>query len=284
MPRLSVRIVNRRLKRPFVISTGARTEQAGLEVSLTDQGVTGVGEASGVSYLGETADSLANQVEAVRPALEAGVTRGLEEACPLSVGQWDQGQPDGPELQRGGRRRDRPRAVRRAARPDGGERRRDADGRVLAEALERLEERGMPLDLVFLAMIERLRSIATSVRSGGRASSASAHPSPRTTWCTPRSGSSSRTPPAARACRAASPTSRSCSGASCPPSPPVLRTGPAPPSREVRLEARQESPQVAVERAVLAHRLVLTPDAKVENVRKAAVLTDVLESVPVPTV
>jgi MoxR-like ATPase len=36
--------------------------------------------------------------------------------------------------------------------------------------------------------------------------------------------------------------------------------------------------------AVLAHRLVLTPDATVENVDKRAVLASVLESVPVPTV
>ncbi|WP_254537044.1 AAA family ATPase [Halomarina litorea] len=35
---------------------------------------------------------------------------------------------------------------------------------------------------------------------------------------------------------------------------------------------------------VLAHRIVLTPDAKVENVRKAAVVADALDSVPVPTV
>ncbi|MGB9963952.1 AAA family ATPase [Halobacterium hubeiense] len=36
--------------------------------------------------------------------------------------------------------------------------------------------------------------------------------------------------------------------------------------------------------SVLAHRLVLTPDAAVENTEKREVLADVLESVPVPTV
>jgi MoxR-like ATPase len=35
---------------------------------------------------------------------------------------------------------------------------------------------------------------------------------------------------------------------------------------------------------VLAHRLVLTPDAKVENVGKRRVLREVLDGVPVPTV
>ncbi len=35
---------------------------------------------------------------------------------------------------------------------------------------------------------------------------------------------------------------------------------------------------------VLAHRLVLTPDAKVENVGKARVLGDVLDGIPVPTI
>ncbi|WP_254546197.1 AAA family ATPase [Halomarina pelagica] len=39
-----------------------------------------------------------------------------------------------------------------------------------------------------------------------------------------------------------------------------------------------------VARPVLAHRLVLTPDATVENVSKAAVVDDVLDAVPVPTV
>ncbi|PSP87707.1 ATPase [Halobacteriales archaeon QS_4_69_34] len=39
-----------------------------------------------------------------------------------------------------------------------------------------------------------------------------------------------------------------------------------------------------VARPVLAHRLVLTPDAAVENVDKRAIVESVLESVPVPTV
>ncbi|EMA39903.1 AAA family ATPase [Halococcus hamelinensis] len=40
----------------------------------------------------------------------------------------------------------------------------------------------------------------------------------------------------------------------------------------------------AIVPAVCAHRLVLTPDAAVENVEKRSVVADVLDSVPVPTV
>ena len=75
MPSLSVRVLSRPLKRPFVISTGARTVQPAVEVTVSEDGVRGVGEASGVSYLGETAQGLADQIEAVRGALEAGVDR-----------------------------------------------------------------------------------------------------------------------------------------------------------------------------------------------------------------
>jgi MoxR-like ATPase len=39
-----------------------------------------------------------------------------------------------------------------------------------------------------------------------------------------------------------------------------------------------------VARPVLAHRLVLTPDAAVEGVDKRSVIDDVLDDVPVPTV
>ncbi|MGJ3230223.1 MAG: dipeptide epimerase [Oceanicaulis sp.] len=75
MPDLIVRVLSRRLKRPFVISTGARTVQPAVQVILREDGAEGIGEASGVSYLGETAEGLAAQIEAVRPALEAGVDR-----------------------------------------------------------------------------------------------------------------------------------------------------------------------------------------------------------------
>lgn len=75
MPELAVRVLSRRLKRPFVISTGARTVQTAVQVVLRQDGVEGVGEASGVAYLGETAEGLAAQIEQVRGALEAGIDR-----------------------------------------------------------------------------------------------------------------------------------------------------------------------------------------------------------------
>jgi len=75
MPELIVRVVSRRLKRPFVISTGSRVVQTAVQVVLTEDGVEGVGEASGVSYRGETAQSLAAEIERVRGAIEDGLDR-----------------------------------------------------------------------------------------------------------------------------------------------------------------------------------------------------------------
>jgi L-alanine-DL-glutamate epimerase-like enolase superfamily enzyme len=75
MPKLAVRVLSRRLKRPFVISTGSRVVQTAVQVVLREDGVEGVGEASGVSYLGETAQSLAAQIESVRGAIEGGLDR-----------------------------------------------------------------------------------------------------------------------------------------------------------------------------------------------------------------
>jgi MoxR-like ATPase len=40
----------------------------------------------------------------------------------------------------------------------------------------------------------------------------------------------------------------------------------------------------AVAHAVMAHRIVLTPEARVENVQEVSVVETVLEDVPVPTV
>jgi MoxR-like ATPase len=39
-----------------------------------------------------------------------------------------------------------------------------------------------------------------------------------------------------------------------------------------------------IARPVLAHRVVLTPDARVDEVRKASIVEGVLDGVPVPTV
>ncbi|MCH8489538.1 MAG: dipeptide epimerase [Oceanicaulis sp.] len=75
MRHLQASIITRRLKRPFVIATGARTEQASISVTISQGRDVGYGEAVGVSYRGETAESMISQIEAVRDAVEAGADR-----------------------------------------------------------------------------------------------------------------------------------------------------------------------------------------------------------------
>jgi len=60
---------------PFHISGYVLDAARLVTVTLADGRYTGSGEASGVFYLGETPESMAAQIEAVRPAIEAGVTR-----------------------------------------------------------------------------------------------------------------------------------------------------------------------------------------------------------------
>jgi len=75
MVKLETCTVTRTLKRPFAISTGVRTHQDLVCVSVTADGLQGRGEAAGVSYLGETAASMLAQIEAVRGDVEAGAGR-----------------------------------------------------------------------------------------------------------------------------------------------------------------------------------------------------------------
>jgi len=64
------------LKEPFATSRGARSEAVTLVASLTDEaGRRGRGEACGVTYAGETPESMLAEIEAVRPAIEAGISR-----------------------------------------------------------------------------------------------------------------------------------------------------------------------------------------------------------------
>lgn len=65
MPNLNikVRISHPKLVRPFIISTGARTHQPVLSVTISDGRVIGRGQATGVRYLGETVESMAQQIE-----------------------------------------------------------------------------------------------------------------------------------------------------------------------------------------------------------------------------
>jgi len=61
---------------PFRISRGVEEALDVLVVTLRDEaGNLGRGEAAGVDYAGETIDTMRQQLAAVTPALEAGVTR-----------------------------------------------------------------------------------------------------------------------------------------------------------------------------------------------------------------
>ncbi len=75
MRHLQASIITRRLKRPFVIATGARTEQASIAITLSQGSDVGYGEAVGVSYRGETPETMLSEIEAVRGAIEDGADR-----------------------------------------------------------------------------------------------------------------------------------------------------------------------------------------------------------------
>jgi L-Ala-D/L-Glu epimerase len=76
--RLSLRVDSESwlYKVPFRVSRGAEVSLDVVVVTLTDsQGHVGRGEAAGVDYDGETIALLRAQIEAVRPAIEAGIDR-----------------------------------------------------------------------------------------------------------------------------------------------------------------------------------------------------------------
>ena len=86
------------LHEPFAISRGTTTDSTGLIVTLTDaEGRRGRGEGFGVGYAGETLDAMAAQIDAVRPAIEAGADReALLELlpaggarCAVDAARWD---------------------------------------------------------------------------------------------------------------------------------------------------------------------------------------------------
>jgi L-Ala-D/L-Glu epimerase / N-acetyl-D-glutamate racemase len=62
-------------KAPFRITGHTITEADVMVVTLTEDGVSGRGEASGVYYHNEVPQSMARQLEDLRPALERGLTR-----------------------------------------------------------------------------------------------------------------------------------------------------------------------------------------------------------------
>lgn len=72
---LDIRTETWPFKEPFRIAGYVIADAAVVHVALTKDGVTGEGEASGVFYRGETPQTVAAQIESVRPAIEAGITR-----------------------------------------------------------------------------------------------------------------------------------------------------------------------------------------------------------------
>ena len=85
------------LREPFVISRGSQTACEVIVVHLGAAGHVGRGEAVGVDYHGETIDSMREQIESVRGAVERGIDRGqLLEILPpggarnaLDAALWD---------------------------------------------------------------------------------------------------------------------------------------------------------------------------------------------------
>jgi L-alanine-DL-glutamate epimerase-like enolase superfamily enzyme len=71
------------LVRPFIIATGARTHQPVLHVEVSDGHHVGRGQATGVSYRGETPDGLLEQLNICGGTLPADMTRdALAETLP----------------------------------------------------------------------------------------------------------------------------------------------------------------------------------------------------------
>ena len=62
-------------KTPFRITGYTFTESPLIVVTVTEDGVSGRGEAAGVYYRSETPQSMTQQLEAIRPRVERGLTR-----------------------------------------------------------------------------------------------------------------------------------------------------------------------------------------------------------------
>jgi L-alanine-DL-glutamate epimerase-like enolase superfamily enzyme len=74
--RLTLRSREWVLREPFVIARGSQETQPTLAVTIEDEdGCYGHGEACGVDYQGETVATITAQVEELRPAIEAGLSR-----------------------------------------------------------------------------------------------------------------------------------------------------------------------------------------------------------------
>ena len=81
--RMHVAVEKLRLAKPFRISGFVFEVQDAVVVTLDDGACRGVGEASGVYYLGDTAESMVSAIEAQRDAIEDGIDRfALQDLMP----------------------------------------------------------------------------------------------------------------------------------------------------------------------------------------------------------
>jgi L-alanine-DL-glutamate epimerase-like enolase superfamily enzyme len=81
--KLRVEVEKLRFSAPFRISGFVFEEQDAVVVTLEEGEHRGRGEASGVYYLGDTAETMVAQIEKVRPAIERGIDRaGLQQLLP----------------------------------------------------------------------------------------------------------------------------------------------------------------------------------------------------------
>lgn len=95
---LKTEVIAWEMREPFTISRGTQTHALALLVTLVDaDGRSGRGEAYGIPYEGETPQSMRDQIETVRPRIEAGVSREtlLEllphggARCAIDLALWD---------------------------------------------------------------------------------------------------------------------------------------------------------------------------------------------------
>jgi len=83
MRSLKIAIEHWPLKAPFRIAGYEFTQSDVVVVSLSERGITGMGEAAGVYYRKETPETMRDQIEAARADIERGIDRsGLRERMP----------------------------------------------------------------------------------------------------------------------------------------------------------------------------------------------------------
>lgn len=78
--RLDIALEDWKLRRPFQITGHVFTATRVLVVTLRADGYAGRGEAAGVYYLQDTPDAAAQALDALRPRIEAGITRQAAQA------------------------------------------------------------------------------------------------------------------------------------------------------------------------------------------------------------